>query len=271
MTARPLGIALTLTAAVLTTTHTASAAPVVYLLSNNAAAETGPGSYSELIVDALGAGTTVNVVSDSDYADGINATREAELEAADLVIISRNSSSGNFDGPALGVFNGTLTTPVIANSPIALRNFRLNWFNIGSTATSTSELRDGSDDSLLTYYGVVEDLQFLDSNSAGNGTVDAYVDVVDDDDFGAGDYLANVSFAAGTEYYATGPTASGFRQLFTLDAYDSAADFDTDLTPAGRAALQNAIVTAIPEPASLAMLGFGGLCFVGRRRVGRSA
>jgi hypothetical protein len=253
-------------AAALLTPAAAHAAPIVYLLSNNASAETGMGSYSELIVDTLGPGTMVNVVSDSDYGDGINMTREAELEAADLVIISRNSNSANFDDDARNVFNGTLSTPVLVNSPIALRDFRLNWFATGSTPMQNSPiLRDAADDSLLSYYGVVEDLQFLDTTNPGNGDLLTYVDNNNNGTLDGGDYLGNVTFDAGEKYYATGPTASGFRSLFTLDGYGSAADFQTDLTDAGRAALSNAIVTAIPEP-GVATAGLLGLVGVLMRR-----
>jgi hypothetical protein len=186
------------------------------------------------------------------------------------VVISRNTNSGGFDGSVVASYNN-LSTPILLNNPLVARDFRFNWVGTGSSQTTNAPfsgltLRSEPGDIALDYFGVTEDLQFLSTSNSGNGELEAYLDVNNDGNLDAGDRIGVVNWDAGVAYRSGGPTAGGLRTLFTLDGYDSAADFDTDLTEAGRAALSQSVVAIVPEPASAGAIfaGLGGLLL--RRR-----
>ena len=89
-------------------------------------------------VDILEAeGHVVNVTLGAAPGDGYWRTLDddkiAALNAADLVIVSRNSNSGSYDdGDAVSQWN-SITTPIILNSTHIVRNSRWKWLDTGGT------------------------------------------------------------------------------------------------------------------------------------------
>ena len=91
-------------------------------------------------------GYTVDYRGETDPADPVgywrtlDATKLALLNAADLIIVSRNAASGEYDdGSEPAQWNG-VTTPLILEGPHIYRNTHWRWLNTTSTTNTTDNL-----------------------------------------------------------------------------------------------------------------------------------
>lgn len=113
----------------------------------------------------------------------VNPTALDELNAADLVIISRDTNSGNYNGPTeIEAWNTTLTVPLIQQSAFLVRNNRWLWFNNGGIPASAGNEVTVAEPDHPIFDGITldENDEFTLSESpsnltetfdAGNGTV----------------------------------------------------------------------------------------------------
>ncbi|MCB0640799.1 MAG: T9SS type A sorting domain-containing protein, partial [Phaeodactylibacter sp.] len=91
----------------------------------------GPYSDSLFVADLQNAGYDVYVTPYSNYGD-IDAMEATALEMADLVILGRGISSGDFDDPDDVVW-AELSTPVVLMSNFVVRANRLGWVRSNDT------------------------------------------------------------------------------------------------------------------------------------------
>jgi hypothetical protein len=122
-----------------------------------------------------------------DYRTGnwttLDDSKIAEMNAADLVIIARCTSSGDYTTDATEINQwDSITTPMLLNSTHLARNSRAKWLNTGSTnnATPTMQVVDtghpifagitlDADNQVEMLAG--PDSSFASITNAGNGTV----------------------------------------------------------------------------------------------------
>ncbi|WP_165732702.1 carbohydrate-binding protein [Polaribacter sp. 20A6] len=182
-------------------------------------------------------GHTVNAVNNS--WDNLDATGAATLNGYDLVLISRNTNSGNFGSDETVRANWmSVTTPVIVLSSYIARNSRLQLFDSGGfdeggslNVTSVDpnhplfigiNITDGVTDDLVTL-----PLHVTDVTTAGNGTIYAT-------DSASGN-VAIAEWEANTAAYAGGGVAAGRRMFFAVNVGGYA------LTSTGETLLLNAV------------------------------
>lgn len=234
--------------------------------------------------------TNVTEVRHANYAnfagsaDAINGTGAfAGQGAADIVVIGRSLSSGDYDAFDAAGYNG-LTIPVISFTSYTTRQDgnRLGWHASGATTNKpiagdeTTVTADG-----MAILGVpAGTYDFLDGtvnfNGLGAGT-DAY---------GGGTILASVGGDTLAAYWAPGSapgnpdaatvgTFPGPRLLFNVDnepnSGNNGANDLQNMTAAGTKALVSAIdsttpLNAVPEPSSAILVAMAGLGLLARRR-----
>jgi hypothetical protein len=206
----------------------------------------------------------------------LDGDKIAELNAADLVIISRNTNSGNYDDGDEPTQWNSVTTPLILMNSYIARSSRWKWMNTTSMATDVGtplmeaivpghpvfngvELTDGQ---LTLLDGTVDSgrASYIVSTDVGNGTLIAQ-------SLG-GEYTYIAEWATGTEgYEGSGQTLAANRMLFSAGSHGVTGGFGGtyNLTPEGEQVFLNA-VAYIPEPATIALLGLGSLALIRRRK-----
>ena len=186
----------------------------------------------------------------------------AELNAADLVIISHTSNSGNYDdGNEPTLWNG-VTSPLLQMSAYLPRSSRWRWINSTSVSDQEAPLMVVIDANHPVLAGVEVDpnglvipldgavgagtTSFLATADAGNGTVIATTL--------AGDVWV-AEWAAGAEFYeGSGQVAGGPRMVFFAGTQEVGAtpQGGMNLTDAGIQLYLNAVDYMIPDlPAAL--------------------
>jgi hypothetical protein len=191
------------------------------------------------------AGYTLNGKGDG-YWNALTDAKRDELNAADLVIVSRaiNSSTFSTDAAEIARWNG-LTVPVICSSPYVMRKAsgtaaRWNWVNNSDSSLPQNNGDQGSPKlqavvpSHIIFTGVTLDstnqvqiadptigsgnCTFLPIKTAGNGTVLAKTvttTLVED-------WVWIAEWQKGDEFYASGGTkAGGHRMYFTAGARET--------------------------------------------------
>ena len=151
-----------------------------------------------------------------DYNPGwleLDDAQVATLNAADLVIVSRNSNSGDYDdGDEVALWN-SVTTPIINSSTHIVRSSRWKWVDSTTilSLTPAMVLADGTE--IPGINAEVGPASFIDA-AAGNGTVLA-----------TGDGLPFIiEWEAGVEFYdGAGQTAGGPRVFFVAGTQEDAA------------------------------------------------
>jgi hypothetical protein len=152
-----------------------------------------------------------------------------DLEAADLVIVSRDTNSGNYSSNATEIDRwNALTTPLIVMNPQVVRaTDRWRWFASGVLANATGFTIHVEEPGHPIFAGIALDAnnQFdiadigvtnpIASTTAGNGTILAT------DPGNANVWIA--SWSVGAEFWQGGPTAGGPRIFF-----GAGAGIDTD-------------------------------------------
>ncbi|NQV31794.1 MAG: discoidin domain-containing protein, partial [Phycisphaeraceae bacterium] len=186
-----------------------------------------------------GAGHTVTQMSDMRTLD---QGKIDAMNAADLVIVSRDSDSGNYDdGEEIGQWNG-LTVPLIQTSVYLIRSSRWLWVDDTGTPGVTDDLTIAEDHSLFKGVGQAGDsLPMVTSLTNLSGTTDA----------GNGQILATHAdgrlwiayWEAEVEFYAgAGQMGAAPRMFFAAGLNENSADKgNMNLTEAGQQIFLNAI------------------------------
>ncbi len=173
-------------------------------------------------------GHTVDYQRGASFGNGywrtLDAAKIAALNAADLVIVSRNSDSGNYDdADEIAQWNG-ITAPLILMTPYISRNSRWIWYNNATLS------EDGGTPTLVAvdpHHPIFNGVNLNSKNevdiydqAVGSGTV-SFPGVLDQ---GNGTLLAQAisgtrtiiaEWAAGKPFYAGGAqTPAGKRMIF---------------------------------------------------------
>ena len=211
-----------------------------------------------------GAGHTVTWRNDLTTLD---AAKIAQMEAADLVFISRDTNSGDYvnDSGEVSQWNG-ITTPLILASQYLTRGagsqIRWKWVDNGTTNNSASGTLVADDPGHAIFANVT-----LDGSDqvavAGGGVPSVQVGttngtVLGSDTNGRG---MVVVWDAGTAFYpGSGQTPGGKRMFFC------APQGPGSLNANGQQVFLDAVTFMIPEPATFALAAVGLLGLRRRRR-----
>lgn len=238
----------------------------VIFITSNATDDT------DLVNAITSAGHAVTTVNDSTYGDGAPVFDAAALNAADLIIFTRNSDSGSYDGDVAAW--DAITTPIIMGNAYITRSTRWQWFDSSNLASMNEDIF-AVNASAPIYTGLtgatgvnaspVYDLYASATNVPSSTTGISGTDgqIWGDTDL-ASSHIAVAAWDAG-DSTGSGNTLGGDRYFFAL-----AANSNTGLTADGDTAFLNlveyAIATSVPEPASSVLVGLGLGMFVVRRR-----
>jgi len=187
-----------------------------------------------------------------DYTPGwedLDDDKVAALNAADLIIISRNSNSGDYDDDATEISQwNSITTPIIQSSTHLIRSSRWLWFDTTTLPTLSDVVVDISVPSHPIFAGVSSPVQITDGVvgpssfaditgvGAGNGTLLANVT--------GGEVAWIVEWEEGIEYYpGSGQIAGGSRMFFAAGTQegDGIGRGEYNLTPEGEKVFFNAV------------------------------
>ena len=210
---------------------TTQAATVIWVSDNKGYGDIEPNVPGDMgwaqLLEAQG--HTVDYRNQNEYVDGeqywrtLDANKVAELEAADLIIISRNADSGSYAGVADNEPNlwNAVSTPLINLNGYMARSNKWGWLNTTGTTRSNDGVLTLADPAHPIFDGIVTDansqvavlsggynVDWASAADAGNGTLLAT---------GAGSDLASiVTWEAGQAYFEGGAAiAGGPRMLFT--------------------------------------------------------
>jgi hypothetical protein len=255
-------------------------------------------------VNAAAAGFTT--APDAGYtqaltAAGHNVTRvvtsgtpnAAQLNAADLVIISRSVPSGDYqDPPETAAWNTSITAPTMILGGYIVRQNRLGYVTASNIPDTTnpvtlqavqpshpifSGITLGAGNTLsyavpVTYTNSLQrGISTLTDPLAGGGTLIATVDPAGQTTAANGLLIAE--WPAGATMADTAPNdiLGGRRMVFLTGSRENIITSEGsgmyDLTPEGRQLFLNAVsYMAVPEPSTYALLGLGGMALLLRRR-----
>ena len=202
-------------------------------------------AYIEFLEEVFGPETAITAGAYTEL-DG-NAQMRAELEAADLIVIVRRTTSGNYiNGTEIEDWN-SLSTPILCHSAYLTRQTRWNWMAGDRAAENLTHIRVADpDDPVFEGMGVQmgDDIQVFTSptpidvqDDAGNGMTAAaapstgrvFISRWSDTD---------VVYHDGSPYKPGGP-----RLFFGLYEFDSLGR----LTEQGRMLLRNALLSLAPS------------------------
>lgn len=187
----------------------------VIIVTNNPGDEA---SYLPFLRETLGYDTAIETEDDK-YIDPLTATAKADLRAADLIIVSRRTSSGKFMAE-IEFWNG-LRTPILLHSAFLIGESRWKWMpggneNVNLTEVSVLDPKDPilggvtvTNGQVKIFNTLVPGLDVSTQGSAGNGTKVATP---------AGkDKVMIAHWNAGVEYYpSSGQIAGGPRVFFGM-------------------------------------------------------
>ena len=178
------------------------------------------------------------------YWRTLDDAKIAALNAADLVIVSRNSDSGSYASNADEIAQwNAITAPLINNSTHIIRNSRWKWLDSTTilSLTPMMVLADGTE--IPGINAEVGPGSFMDS-APGNGVVLA-----------TGDGLPwIIKWEAGVEFYdGAGQIAGGPRMFFVAGSQEAAPEIgrgEMNLTPEALAVFLAAVDDMIPAKLS---------------------
>ncbi len=212
----------------------------IVIVTNNPSDEA---SYTPFLRNLLGTDITVEAEDDK-YVDPLSAAAKADLNAADLIIVSRRTSSGKFvtDIP---FWNG-LAAPLVLHSSFLIGDDRWRWMPGGTQNVDVTRVGvvDGNDP-------VFDGVTITDDQVEISSTILAGVDVSNQGSVGNGKKIATPAgsdkvmiarWAAGIEYYpGSGHIAGGPRLFFGMRT-DEFLPFINDN---GKKMLGNAILSIL--------------------------
>jgi regulation of enolase protein 1 (concanavalin A-like superfamily) len=220
--------------------HRGWGATKIIIVTNNPADEA---SYTPFLRNLLGNDITVEAEDDK-YIDPLSTAAKADLNAADLIIVSRRTSSGKFV-TGIPFWNG-LAVPLVLHSSFLIGDDRWRWMPGGTQNVDVTRVGvvDGNDpvfDGVTITGGQVEisstvlaGVDVSNQNSVGNGTKIATP--------AGSDKVMIARWAAGIEYYpGSGHIAGGPRLFFGMRT-DEFLPFINDN---GKKMLGNAILSIL--------------------------
>jgi len=208
----------------------------IIIVTNNPGDEA---DYTPFLKSILGYDITVEAEDDK-YIDPLGAAAKADLSAADLIIVSRRTSSGNFDAE-IEFWNG-LATPIILHSAFLIGDSRWRWMrggneNVDMTHVGVVARNDPIfngvtivGDQVKIFSSLVKGLDVSNQDSAGNGTKIATP-------AGSGKVMV-ARWDAGIEYYSGSGQITGGPRIFFGMRTDEFFPFVTD---DGKKMLENAV------------------------------
>jgi hypothetical protein len=192
----------------------------------------------------------------------LDAKLLAQLNAADLIIVSRLATSGGYDYGVAPTLWNSVQTPLLLMSPYFARNTHWNWVNSAAVTNNTPDIyAEAVDPDHPIFRGV----PLMTLASAGRGVAAGIVPVIDPavgsgitsflgtTDLGNGRLLARTAgtgwtwiaeWDAGMEFYpGAGQFAGGKRMLFCAGTQEvgNTLQGEFNLGPDGRQMLHNAI------------------------------
>ena len=208
-----------------------------------------------------------------DYWQTLDEEKIDTLNSADLIIVSGASNSGNYDDGDEPTQWNSITAPMILSSTPLAGSDRWAWINsttlIDDMGAPLMDIVDGSHpifanlliDVLDESVGSGE-TTFLDTIDVGNGTLIATAAEID------AAWIAE--WEQGVEFYdGAGQYTGGQRMFFVAGTQgsDGTPQGAYNLTPQGELIFLSTVAYMIPEPATIVLLGLGGLVLLHRRKV----
>ena len=212
----------------------------IVIVTNNPGDEA---EYTPFLRNLLGNDIIVEAEDDK-YIDPLSTAAKADLMAADLIIVSRRTSSGKFvaDVP---FWNG-LAVPMLLHSSFLIGDDRWRWMPGGTQNVDVTHIAAVAPDDLIFDGVIIEDgpveisptplpgLDVSNQESAGNGTKIATPAGVDN--------VMIARWEAGTEYYrGSGQIAGGPRVFFGMRT----DEFLPFVNESGKRMLGNAILVLL--------------------------
>ncbi|MEJ2617908.1 MAG: T9SS type A sorting domain-containing protein, partial [Ignavibacteriaceae bacterium] len=191
---------------------------IAFVSKSSVVDENGVQADKPFIDDLLADGYKVNTYYSSSLET--DTLLSDTLNSADLVIIGRSGSSGDFGSTHKAAWNA-ITSPLMLLHPWAARNNRLNWLNTGTTTSF-----DTGGDTIRAKIMVPDDSVFIGDTLAADSTMPWVVspyDYLAVTDGGNGTVLAREAVSSNVlferwdpwvEFYAgAGDMAAGYRTL----------------------------------------------------------
>ena len=193
-------------------------------------------------------GYTVDASFRNQEARNLDDDKIAALNAADLIIVSRNSDSANYASDATEITRwSSITAPLMLQAVHIARNTRWLWVNTESLPNLSDSSIDiieaghpifaGIPDGAQITVGDVGPTTFVGITDMGNGTLLAQVEGQD------ATWIAE--WETGVEFYpGSGQFAGGPRLMFCAGTQESAPDIgrgEYNLTPVGEELFLNAV------------------------------
>jgi hypothetical protein len=263
-------------------TMTASAGTIV-VVSDSLAPETTPGVGDHcddpLVTFLEGLGHTVDRSAMGGAYKTLDAAKIANMNSAGIVIVSRRTNSGAYGDGDRKDWN-ELSTPLLLQSGYLTRNSRWGWTTGGSgdvDGTVTDCDWVGVDDDALLLPNAMFDWTSVGGTSpkgpylpnvAGGESVAGTITV----EFDGRPWV--ISIPGGTDLDAMNGTVAKFgvtgewRVFMGAYGYDSPGtnEWGDLMTEEYEGLFASLVNTMIPEPATIALLGLGGLTLIRRRR-----
>jgi hypothetical protein len=221
----------------------ADGATIVWVSDNKTPANGVPADQAW--VDLLIAqGYTVDLSFRNKEARTLDATKVAALNAADLIIVSRDTGSGDYDdGTEPTQWNG-ITAPILLQVAHFARNDRWKWVNTGSTADAQPTL-----EAVLPAHPIFAGVPLNATNQISILTTNC--STVSTGDVGNGTLIATradndrawiVEWKQGDEFYAgSGQKAGGKRLLFSGGGTAGVSDGTYNYNDSGKTLFLNAV------------------------------
>lgn len=233
-------IGLVLFALVLGVVGPAWATTKVIIVTNNPGDEA---EYTPFLQNLLGGGVIVEAEDDK-YIDPLSASAKAALTSADLIIVSRRTSSGKFVAD-IPFWNGP-AVPMLLHSSFLIGDDRWRWMPGGTQNVDVTQVGVVAPDDLI-----FDDVTVTDGLVEISSTPLPGLDVSNQGSAGSGAKIATPAgsdnvmiarWAAGTEYYrGSGQIAGGPRVFFGMRT----DEFLPFVNENGKKMLGNAILTLL--------------------------
>lgn len=214
-----------------------------------------------------------NVDVQRNYWQTLDDDKINTLNSADLVIVSSSCNSGEYINGAETTQWNSITAPMILSSTYLAEDNHWGWINsttlIEDMGAPLMDIVDGSHPIFANLLIDVLDesigsgnTTFLDTIDVGNGVLIATAAEID------AAWIAE--WQQGVEFYDGAGQYTGSHRMFFVagtQGSDGMPQGAYNLTPQGEIIFLSSVAYMIPEPATIVLLGLGGLILLQRRKV----